>query len=97
MNVYHWSRTMEHWLASVRWAKRYTIVRREAHGSIAFFQAIEELVFPIIKSLGDRIVKILEGASISSIDKITIDKVTNIIMVNAPTHVESTRTLSAVP
>ena len=42
---------------------------------------IEELVFPIIRTLGDRIMKITENPSISQIDKITVEKINGGIMV----------------
>jgi hypothetical protein len=45
------------------------------------FQTIEELVFPIIRTLGDRVSKALESQSLSTIDKLTIDRINNVISV----------------
>jgi len=47
-------------------------------------EMIEELVFPIIRTLGDRIMKITENPSISQIDKITVEKINGGIMKYIP-------------
>lgn len=47
-------------------------------------ETIEELVYPIIKSLGDRIVKLTENPNLSTTDRVTIDKINNIIMKFVP-------------
>jgi len=54
-------------------------------------ETIEELVFPIIRALGDRIVKSLENPSLSSIDKITIDRINNVISKYIPTAYRASR------
>ncbi|CAF1429278.1 unnamed protein product [Adineta steineri] len=40
---------------------------------------IDELLFSIIRALGDRIVKSCENSSVSPIDKITIDRINDVI------------------
>jgi transcription initiation factor TFIID subunit 6 len=54
-------------------------------------EAIEELVFPIIRTLGDRIVKSHENPSLSSIDKITIERINNVISKYIPTAYRASR------
>ncbi|CAF3342888.1 unnamed protein product [Rotaria socialis] len=54
-------------------------------------EAIEELVFPIIRPLGDRIVKSHENAALSSMDKITIDRINGVISKFIPTAYRTSR------
>jgi len=54
-------------------------------------ETIEELVFPIIRTLGDRIVKLCENPSLSSIDKIIIDRINNVISKYIPTAYRASR------
>lgn len=50
--------------------------------SVPSFQMIEEMVFPIIRIIGDRIVKLTENPPVSPMDKITTERITAVIMVS---------------
>ncbi|CAF3598375.1 unnamed protein product [Rotaria sp. Silwood1] len=54
-------------------------------------ETIEELVFPIIRTLGERIIKYLENPSLSSIDKITIDRISGVISKYIPIAYRASR------
>ncbi|CAF1381193.1 unnamed protein product [Rotaria sordida] len=54
-------------------------------------ETIEELVFPIIRTLGERIIKSLENPSLSSIDKITIDRINGVISKFIPAAYRASR------
>ncbi|CAF1446762.1 unnamed protein product [Adineta ricciae] len=54
-------------------------------------ETIEELLFPIIRTLGDRIVRTLENPSLSPIDKITVDKINGVISRYVPTAYRASR------
>jgi len=54
-------------------------------------ETIEELVFPIIRTLGDRIVKYMENASLLPFDKITIDRINNVVTKYIPAAYRASR------
>lgn len=50
--------------------------------NVLFLKTIEQLVFPIIKILGERMIKLNESSAASSSDKSTIQRINQIVFVS---------------